>query len=72
MEPFYIRQSAEPKTIGERMAWFRACAQEARAEGAQLCRFTVHDADNSLLLVEGWKEFRVHDQGEPRWSLVAK
>lgn len=72
MEPFYIRQQGEPKTPDERMAWFKMCAAEAKAEGAQLCRFTAHPSDSNLLLVECWKEFRVPDQGEPRWAMTAE
>jgi hypothetical protein len=69
-EPFYIRQSHEIKTDDERLVWFRECASEARAVGAHLCRFSSHSDDANMLLVEGWKEKYVQDQGNIRWQLT--
>ena len=68
-EPFYIRQTAEPMTQDQRRDWFQTCAQEAKAEGAQHARFTIHPAFPSLCLVEAWKERVVADEGEPRWAI---
>lgn len=72
MEPFYIRQTAEPLTPMQRDAWAAECASDAIRKGAKLCRFTV-SSDGSMALVEAWLEraFAVGDQGEPRWSLRA-
>lgn len=69
-EPFYIRQSGETRTFEEQMQWFKQCAEEAKSEGAQLCRFSRHPDDVNLLLVEGWRERVVPDQGPIRWSLT--
>ena len=71
MEPFYIAQTAEPHVAGGRMVWFEERAAEAKAQGAQLCRFTVHPDNPDLLLVEGWREKHVPDRGDPRWQLTA-
>ena len=73
MEPFYIRQTAEPMTDAERRDWFNICAQEAKTEGAEICRFSVGN-DASLALVEGWKGklYEIGDQGEPRFVLTAE
>lgn len=67
-EPFYIRQSHENRTPEQAKEWFHQCAEEAKSEGAQLCRFSHHPNDKTLLLVEGWKEKYVADQGPLRWS----
>ena len=69
VEPFYIRQSREDRTPAEIRDWFSKCAEEAKAEGAQFCRFSHHPDDAQLLLVECWKEKVVTDQGPIRWSL---
>jgi hypothetical protein len=71
VEPFYIRQSADGKTEADRLAFFKACAADAKSEGAQLCRFSVHSIDCRLMLVECWKEPArdVPEQGELRWQI---
>lgn len=71
MEPFYIRQSNEPMDTVQRNEWASKCADEARLEGAQLCRFSIHPTIPHLFLVEGWKlkAHEVGDQSEPRWQL---
>lgn len=71
-EPFYIRQSHEKRTPQEVSAFFMRSAEEAKAEGANLCRFSHHPDDKSLLLVECWREKVVEDQGPLRWSLALK
>lgn len=68
MEPFYVRQ-ARVATEAEQTAWFQECIREARAEGAQSGRFSIHPDHTGLVLVEAWREKIVHDQGPVRWSL---
>lgn len=72
MEPFYIRQSAEPMDKTELNAWAEQCAAEARAQGAMHGRFSIHPTHPHLFLVEGWNASakEVGDEGEPRWQLV--
>lgn len=43
MEPFYIRQSAEPMDSVARNEWASMCAAEARQEGALLGRKTFNE-----------------------------
>lgn len=51
MEPFYVRQ-ARVATEAEQTAWFQECIREARAEGAQSGRFSIHPDHTGLVLVE--------------------
>lgn len=69
-EPFYIRQSGDTRTSDEAREWFRECTAEAKAEGAQLCRYSQHPDDKHLFLVECWREKHVKDQGPLRWNLT--
>ena len=73
MEPFYIAQTAEPRTSQECMAWFEAQRTEANAEGGRFYRFTIATpfGGGCMALMEGWREKHVPDQGEPRWQLTA-
>lgn len=70
MEPFYVRQTANPEDLAERREWFRKCTEESKSEGAQHARFSM-SPDGSLILTEAWKERRVPDEGAPRFSYAA-
>lgn len=72
MEPFYIRQTAEPMDSAERREWFTQCGWEAQRLGAKLCRYSVSD-DGRLSLVEAWPAVAadVGYQGPPRFSYSA-
>lgn len=72
MEPFYIRQTAEPMSPVDRNDWASRCMDEARDQGAKLCRFSIHQRHPNLFLVEAWNApaHEVGDQGEPRWQLT--
>lgn len=71
-EPFYLRQTADLRTPDAQRVWFKTCADEAKAEGAQHARFSIHPSIPNLLLVEAWRE-RPRDviEGEQRWMLKA-
>ena len=73
MEPFFIRQTAEPMSQVERRDWFGWCAVEARKAGAKLCRAHIHPDNEDLLLFEAWDAVAadVGDPGDPRWQLKA-
>lgn len=68
-DPIYLAQNGdfEELTPDQRRAWFRACAAEAKAAGATLCRATVSD-DDAVALFEGWLTPPA-DQGKPRWQM---
>lgn len=71
-EPFYIAQTGECHTPGQAKAWVRARAAEARAEGARTLRVSQDpDHYDNILLMEGWSEQFVSDQGSPRWQIAA-
>ncbi len=70
MEPFYVRQ-ARVYNEAEQTSWFQECIREARAEGAQLGRFSIHPDHTGLVLVEAWREKIVPDQGPVRWQMKA-
>lgn len=69
MEPDIISQTAEPKTLDERRAWFDAQVAAGKKAGVVLARVSYHPDKPEILLYEGWK-VRPDDQGEPRFSLV--
>ena len=68
-EPFFVRQTDEPRIADERRAWVEARVAEANAEGSTFARFSHHPVLTNVLLFEAWKE-RPHDQGAPRFTLV--
>lgn len=72
MEPFYIRQTAEPRTQTDRRLWVEQAVAEARGQGAKLFRCSYHPDNENLLLVEAWNADarEVGDQGAIRWSLT--
>lgn len=70
-EPEYLRQYGPLQGIepDEYRAWFRACEEEAKAEGIKFMRLSVDDVDyTTMALFEGWKE-RPIDQGPVRWQM---
>lgn len=72
-EPFYVRQNGEFSNLtpGQRRSWFKGVAQEAKEEGATICRASVDDENQPTMgLVEGWKE-HPKEQGPIRWALMA-
>ena len=71
MEPFYVRQACVIGADHVKRAFFEQCSAEAKKEGAHLFRCSIHPDDESMLLVEAWRERHVSDQGPQRWSLRA-
>lgn len=69
-EPEFIAQNGEHLTAEQRRQWFRSRTEEAKAEGAVLCRYSVHETMPNLILFEAWTA-RPSDQGEPRWQISA-
>ncbi len=72
VEPFYIRQTAEPDALSDPQAWFRVCTEEAKAAGGKHARYSTHD-DPPALLMEAWDvefgELGPDGEGDQRWSL---
>lgn len=69
-EPFYIAQTAEAYTKELANTFIRERAKEAKNEGAQLIRASIHPDFPNMLLIEGWAERHVGDQGHPRWAFA--
>lgn len=69
-EPEFLSQCGEPLSPEEQRAWFKARADEAKAQGATHGRFSIHPTEPNLILFEGWKE-RPESDGEQRWQFSA-
>jgi len=73
VEPFYVRQSAEPQTDAERQQWFKDAMREAKDRGAKHARFSIHPT-YGWVLIEAWDIERpdlAGGEGNPRWLVSA-
>lgn len=77
IEPIYVAQTAEPMTEDAASMWLRARMTEAKEQGCQHARYSVHETIPHLRLVEGWKETsgevgHAGGDGEQRWALTSE
>ncbi len=70
--PFYVVQTDRAHTKEYADKFIQERVKEAKSEGAQLIRVSVHPDYPAMLLIEGWKEKHVPDQGHPRWAFTAQ
>jgi hypothetical protein len=68
VEPKYIAQVEQDPEL--HLAWWRLRMSEARSEGCTWFRYTWHERNPSLALIEAW-EVRPDDGGAFRWQLAA-
>lgn len=70
VDPDYLRQSGDPMTDDQQVAWFQAAKSEAEGEGVKHLRYSVHPTIPNLRIVEGWA-VRPANEGDPRWQFQA-
>ncbi|WP_336801702.1 hypothetical protein [Kaistia sp. MMO-174] len=68
-EPVYVRQTKVESTE-QAKAWWNDARQAASVQGCVFFRFSIHDDDPDLILIEGWRA-QPDDQGKPRFETTS-
>ncbi len=68
MEPDYLEQKGDVKSMIDGESWVDAQWEEATKMGCTCMRISIHPDINNVWLVEGWNE-KPKEEGPPRFRM---